>query len=272
MKTLIILFAILIALFVLYVLSLKGRTNNADVNKFMSARFAHRGLHKKPYIPENSLSAFEAAADKGYGIELDIHLMADGKLAVIHDASLKRTAGADIKIEDLTTDDLKNYSLESSNEHIPLFSEVLELIDGRVPLLIELKAEGNCKKLCAATVKELEGYKGDYCIESFDPRCVYWFCKNKPDVVRGQLVQNFIRDKKTKLSPILKVVLTSLVLNFVNKPDFIAHKFSERKSLPNQIALKLWKMKGFTWTLTSNDELLIAEKEGYAPIFEQFNP
>lgn len=272
MKTLFIFLAALCILAVLYILSLKGRTNNPDVDKFMSVRFAHRGLHRKPHIPENSLSAFEAAADKGYGIELDVHLMADGQLAVIHDASLKRTANADVKIEALTAADLKNYRLESSNEHIPLFKEVLELIDGRVPLLIELKAEGNASRLSAAVAEALAEYKGDYCIESFDPRCIYWFSKHRPKVVRGQLVQNFIKDKKTKLSPALKLLLTTLVFNCINQPDFIAHKFADRKSLSNQIALKLWKMKGFAWTLTDAATLKTAEAEGLAPIFEQFAP
>ena len=98
-------------LFIIWMMLLAGRVGNNDVEKFMTERYAHRGLHGEDR-PENSLAAFKAAADKGYAIELDVHLMRDGKLAVIHDASLLRTAGADVKIEELEEADLENYRLE----------------------------------------------------------------------------------------------------------------------------------------------------------------
>ena len=262
---------IIVVIFALYTLSLKGNRKNPETDYFANVRYAHRGFHNKPKVPENSLSAFSLAAEKGYGIELDIHLMADGELAVIHDSSLKRTAGADALIEKLTRNELQKYTLEQSNEHIPTLKEVLDLIDGRVPLLIELKSEGNVKELCRAAINELKDYKGRYCIESFDPRCVAFFKKNAPSVVRGQLAMNFFKDKTLKLSFVLKFFLSVLALNFWTKPDFIAYKFEERKELACQIAVKLWKIKGFVWTIRSASDFKQAEDEGYAVIFENFD-
>ena len=268
MKIFIYIILILIPLFQLYLISLMGRGQNQELNKFLSFRYAHRGLHNKPSIPENSLNAFSAAVKNGYGIELDLHLMADGKLAVIHDSSLLRTAGVDIKIEDLTEADLKKYYLEGTRSHIPTFTQVLKRVNGKVPLLIELKSEGNVKPLCEAVANELLGYKGDYMIESFDPRCINWFRKNRPETVRGQLTQNFFRDKASKLPFPLKLILSTLILNVWAAPDFIAIRFSDRKSLSNKICLKYWKLKGFVWTIDKAENLEKAEAEGYGIIFE----
>lgn len=268
MKILIYAVLILIPLFQLYLISLMGRAENKDLEKFLKFRYAHRGLHSKPTVPENSLNAFSAAVKGGYGIELDVHLMADGKLAVIHDSSLKRTANADVKIEELTEADLKKYYLEGTRSHIPTLSQVLKKVSGKVPLLVELKSEGNVTPLCEAVAKELQGYKGDYMIESFDPRCLAWFRKNCPEIVRGQLTENFFKDEKNNLSFPLKLILSTLILNVWTLPDFIAIKFSDRKSLSNRICRKYWKLQGFAWTLDNKEELEQAEKEGYNVIFE----
>ncbi len=259
----------IVVLFTLYVLALKGRTSNKNTEKFLNKRYAHRGLHSKLTVPENSMAAFKLAVDKGYGIELDVHLMSDGNLAVIHDSSLRRTAGVDICIEELTAADLKKFPLEESNETIPLFQDVLKLVDGKVPLLIEIKTSANIDKVTEGVVEKLKDYKGDYCIESFDPRCILWLKKNAPDIVRGQLTQDFIKEK-ADLSIFTRLLLTPLILNFVNKPDFIALKYSDRKEIQFKIVKKIWKLPLFAWTVTDRETADILEKEGYTLIFEQF--
>ena len=158
-------------------------------------RYAHRGYHGKDLAPENSLLAFKEAIRRGFGCELDVHLMKDGRLAVIHDASLLRTAGAEVQVEDLTAEELKSYRLEGTEERIPLLEEVLPLFEeSGLPLVVELKAErGDHDTLAAATCALLDQYKVLYCIESFDPRCLRWLKKNRPEIVRGQLSENFLR-------------------------------------------------------------------------------
>lgn len=120
------LFFLLIAICLGYLFCIGGRTGHPGMEELRRWRYAHRGLHDD-LLPENSMGAFRAALEAGYGIELDIHLMKDGNLAVIHDACLQRTAGADVRIEDLTADQLSQYHLGESQETIPLFKDVLAL-------------------------------------------------------------------------------------------------------------------------------------------------
>lgn len=263
---------ILIALTALYLLSLTGRKGNKDLPKLRGWAYAHRGLHGNG-IPENSMPAFRAALDAGYGIELDVHLMRDGNLAVIHDASLKRTAGVDVRIEDLTLPELANYPLEGTQEIIPTFDQVLELFAGKAPMIIELKAErGNHAALCEAVCKRMESYRGNFCMESFDPRCVRWLRKNRPDIIRGQLSQNFLRDKESPLPRILSFVMTHLLVNFLTMPDFVAYRFEDRKTLSVALCRRLWGVQGVAWTLRRQEDYDTALKEGYLPIFEGFKP
>lgn len=262
---------ILLVICVLFVLSLMGRTGHSKLEALRGWAYAHRGLHGDG-VPENSMVAFRKALDAGYGIELDVHLMADGTLAVIHDSSLKRTAGADVRIEDLTKAQLGGYRLEGTEEAIPEFREVLELFQGKAPLIIELKAVNNHAALTAAVCDALRDYSGDYCIESFDPRCIYWLKKHRPDIVRGQLTENFLKEKGGKLPFVLKFALTNQILNFLFRPDFIAYRFSDRKYPSVGICRKLWGIQGVAWTLTTVEDYNTAVAEGWIPIFEGFRP
>ena len=262
---------VFIALILFYLLSLSGRKNHPGLKPLQGWSYAHRGLHGDG-CPENSMAAFEAALNGGYGIELDIHLLSDGNIAVIHDSSLKRTTSREGTIEELTTAQLKEYTLEGTSETIPEFSQVLELFAGKAPLIVELKtANNNHAALCEAACKLLDHYQGPFCVESFDPRCVLWLKKHRPEFIRGQLVEDFTRIEST-VPWILRFCLTHQLFNFVLRPDFVAHKFSERKLLSNLLVRKLWGIQGVTWTLRSMQEYEIAAKERYLPIFENFVP
>ena len=265
-------FWIILAMAALYLLALMGRNGHKDLPGLGRWFYAHRGLHGNG-VPENSMAAFRLALEKGYGIELDLHLLADGGLAVIHDADLKRTTGAEGLIEDLTVPELQNYHLGGTTETIPEFSQVLELFGGKAPMIVELKVErGNHAALCEAACKALEGYEGAYCIESFDPRCILWLRKNRPDIVRGQLSRNFLRDKQSNLSGPLQFILTNLLVNFLARPDFVAYNFRERKGLSPMLCHKLWGIQGVSWTLRSKEDFDTAVAEGRIPIFEGFEP
>ena len=261
----------IIFLALLYVIILKGRTGHKDLPALRGWYYAHRGLHSQG-VPENSMAAFRAAKDHGYGIELDVHLLKDGNLAVIHDHSLKRTAGIDIQIEDLTAADLDKYSLEETDEKIPLFSEVLELYKGEAPLIVELKATAkNHAALCKATCDMLANYDGAYCVESFDPRCVAWLRKNRKEVIRGQLTENFFRSN-SKLPGVVKFLMKYHFFNVATRPDFIAYRFADRKNIGNFLCRKLWGIQGVTWTIRNKDDFDIAVAEDWIPIFENFEP
>lgn len=126
-----------------------GRENREELAKISGRNFAHRGLHSADKtVPENSLAAFELAVQHGYGMELDVRLTKDGQVIVLHDDTLDRVCGESGKASQLTFDELQKYRLCGTEERIPLFSEVLKTVDGRTPLIVELKACYNNRALC----------------------------------------------------------------------------------------------------------------------------
>ena len=270
MTALIVTISVILLLVLSYLFMLKGRTGHKDLPNLRNWNYAHRGLHREG-VPENSMAAFRAALDSGYGIELDVHLTKDGNLAVIHDSSLKRTAGADVLIEDLSLEDLDAYRLEGTEEKIPLFSQVLKLYAGKAPLIVELKATGgNVDALCSATCDMLSEYNGPYCLESFDPRCVAWLRKNRPHLIRGQLSEDFFRSKTSKLPWLLKLLMKYNFFNLTGRPDFVAFKFADRKNISVFLCRKLWRLQGVTWTIRTPEDQKTALKEGWISIFENF--
>lgn len=269
MTAIYIILSIILILVLAFVFAIKGQKIK-DMEYFKKFKYAHRGLYNNIDIPENSISAFSKAVDGGYGIELDVHLLKDGKLAVFHDASLKRMTGEEVIIETLTSNELKNYRLIGTTEFIPLFSDVLVLVDGRVPLLIEVKSNKNVDKLCGAVNDILNNYGGKYTVQSFDPRCLRWFKKHSRDKIRGQITQNSIKDKNIKFPFVLKLVTSLLLFNFLTKPNYVSYRFEDRKILSFKISKKLWGIDGFVWTIRNEEDKTKAEKENLSIIFENF--
>lgn len=231
--------------------------------------YAHRGLHSDT-IPENSLAAFERACEAGFGIELDVQLSSDGAVMVFHDYTLGRMtdiAWKDTKVRELTRAQLGELSLAGSDQTIPTFAEVLALVDGRVPLLVELKGEDLNADLCPKVAELLRDYKGDYCIESFNPMLIRAMRKELPDAWYGQLYTNVCKDKK-KNSP-LNILLTAMAFNFLARPDFIAYNYRYRNTLPVKLTTKLYTAERFVWTVRDREELEACHKNGEYPIFER---
>lgn len=259
-------------LLLLYILSMMCRSGNKGLADLRGWAYAHRGLHGHG-VPENSMAAFQKAVDAGYGIELDVHLLADGNLAVMHDSSLMRTSGINRIIEEMTTDELNSCFLEGTREVVPTFDQVLRVVDGKVPLIIEIKPKaGNFAALTERVCQRLESYDGVYCIESFDPHCVFWLRRNRPDIIRGQLSFNYLKQKNAKLPWIMRFLLTHQMLNFLTYPDFVAYRCTDRKHLSNAICRKIWGAVGVSWTLLDPEDYRRAVQDGWIPIFEGFQP
>lgn len=262
---------ILCLLALCYFLCLRGRSHHPRFTALRGWNYAHRGLHDET-SPENSMAAFQKALEAGYGIELDVHLLKDGNLGIMHDSKLQRTTGRDGVIEDLTVDQLTDFTLAGTNQTIPTFQQVLDLFQGKAPMIIELKTSGkNYAQLCEKVCQVLDCYSGPYCLESFDSRCIYWLRKHRPDLIRGQLAENFFRRNNTLIFP-LKVILSFQLANFITRPDFIAYRFEDRKNLGNFLCRKVWKIQGVSWTLENKEDFDIACAEGWLPIFERFRP
>ena len=259
----------------LYGLLIKPRRNHPGWDALYGVRYAHRGLHDIQLgVPENSLAAFRRAVEHGFGAELDVHLMADGELAVVHDSSLMRVCGRQAYIEDLTAADLPDCALMGTEETVPLFRDVLALFECRTPLIIELKVErGNAAALTDAVMAELEGWNGTYCIESFHPGVLLRLKQKYPEVIRGQLSENFLRDRDlTNLSLPLRVVLTNLLTSSVTGPDFIAYKWQDRGNPTLRLMKKIYGVHEASWTVKSRETMEAVEKDGAIPIFEGFIP
>ena len=240
-------------------------------------RYAHRGLHDQSAgIPENSLAAFRRAIEHGFGAELDVHLLSDGSLAVFHDSDLKRMTGREGTVETLRAAELSGYRLGGTEETIPRLCDVLELFEGtKLPLVVELKShKGNHSALTARTVEELDKYRVPYVMESFDPRCLLWLRRNRPEVVRGQLAQDFLRSPAdaSGMGRTADFALTNMALNAVTRPDFVAFNFDHRDARSLRRAKRRENVDVFYWTIRSREDMETAEAEGAQVIFEGFIP
>jgi len=191
---------------------------------------AHRGVHNDQ-IPENTVAAFNAAIEKGRPIELDVSMTRDKQLVVFHDKKLKRLFGLDAYVKDMTYEQLAGLEFPDSTERIPLFGQILTVVDGRVPLLIEIKNEGEVGEMEQRVYEELKAYQGPYAIQSFNPYSLKWFREHAPHVLRGQLSGSFIVSDyeveyagTTRLPWYKRIPLSHLLLNFESRPHFIAYE------------------------------------------------
>lgn len=261
----------LVPLYVLAWFVLHGRRCGKGWERLEGVRYAHRGLHGGPAAPENSLAAFDRAVQRGYGAELDVHLTADGRLAVIHDADLFRLCGRHGMVEEMTAAELSQVRLEGTEQAIPFLEEVLALFQGKAPLVVELKsAGGNHAALAEKTMECLDRFPIDYCVESFDPRVLAWLRRKRPEVLRGQLTQNFLK-RPEGLSLWNRLALTNLFYNFAARPDFVACRFDDR-NLPAVRLCRWMGVRSACWTIRTPEELRTAERERSLPIFECFDP
>lgn len=257
----------LMLLFLLAVfLLLPGNSSPHKRAPFWGLYIAHRGLHSRDQtVPENSLQAFAAAVEEGYGIEIDIQLTADGEVVVFHDETLLRATGLDSAVAKTDWQTMHKLTLFNSSQRVPLLSETLQCVGGAVPLVVEFKPSGNYKKLCRNAWRVLRRYDGDLCVQSFDPRVVRWFKKKVPGVLRGQLSAPPSHLKKGLRGWLVGTLFT----NFYGRPQFIAYKNAKKPftvRLAQQFAMR------FTWTVRSDDAITLVEKQNDAVIFEYFNP
>ncbi|NLG02792.1 MAG: glycerophosphodiester phosphodiesterase [Clostridia bacterium] len=238
-----------------------------DASDFTGKLYAHRGLHGSN-IPENSLTAFRLAREKGYGVELDVQMTKDFKLVVFHDATLKRMCGVEGYLRDYTYEELQAFSLKGTKERIPLFEEVLKEL-GETTLICELKSDNGIRnyEFCNMVDHALSFYQGKYCIESFSPFLTGWFSRKHPEIIRGQLSCDMKNEQGQ--NAITNFLLTNLLLNCVSRPDFIAYNFKDTKCLGYQICKRLYKPHRFAWTPRGKEEIELAMKEFDTIIFEE---
>ena len=214
-----------------------------DISPFYGKVFAHRGMHGGKVV-ENTIEAFEKAVENGYGIELDVQLSADGQAVVFHDYTLFRLFGETKTVCELTAEELAEYG-------IPTLEEALKAIDGKVPLIVELKGESGDISVAPITAEILDEYHGDYCVESFNPLILKWFRDCRPDITRGQLSTAFMETENK--SP-AHFAIEHLLTNCIAKPDFIAYEHKYPAKLSVVICRKVFNIPVMAWTVRTADE------------------
>ena len=247
----------------------KPGTRKCGIEKYKTVKFAHRGLHNDT-VAENSISAFRAAKEAGFGIELDVRLSKDGELVVFHDPTLERVCGASGKVIDYTAEELSHFSLMGTTDGIPTFREVLELIDGTVPLLIEIKMDVGESGVAEKLAEVIRDYRGDYIVESFNPLALRTVARLMPAVPRGILSMRYAKEEKYR-GKLLYFMLENLLCNFLMRPDFIAYDKNDYKNGVVRLLRKTFGTPLFAWTIRSEEEEIQAISNGFdSVIFEKY--
>ena len=238
------------------------------VHWLKAQRFAHRGLHG-PTIVENSRAAFQAAIDRGFGIELDVQASRDGEAFVFHDRDLDRLADASGRLGARQSPELDKIRLQGSDEMIPRLTDIIQLIDGRVPLLVEVKTgRRDIAPLCQSVRRALAGAAGPVAVMSFDPAVPRWFRQNMPDMVRGLVVTE---DGPHALPDKARAALGRHRDLWAARPDFLAYDvvylaggFVQRQRRRGVPIL--------SWTIRSAADREQVRRYADAPIFEGVAP
>lgn len=243
---------------------LLSRFRMADLGFLTRAPYAHRGLHGDGVV-ENSRAAFEAAIAAGHGVETDVQVSKDGAAMVFHDYELDRLMRKQGLVIDRKAAKLEKIRFKDSDETLPRLTEMLALVDGRAPILIELKTKSRkVKKLCRSVADALADYQGEAAIMSFNPEIGRWFSKNAPSVVRGLVVTEH---DEISLTARVKGAMQRSLSVFRAEPDFLAY---DVRDLPSTFAdsLREKNVPVVTWTVRTEGERASAAEGADQIIYE----
>lgn len=246
-----------------------GRKN--ECLKFDAWDYAHRGLWDMDLgIPENSMPAFRRAVENGYAIELDVHLTADRQLVVFHDDTLNRVCGVQGTPESMTLEELQKLRLSGTQEHMPTLQDVLSLVDGRSPILVEIKQPAVHSEICRYLVPVMQAYHGPFLIESFNPFALRAYKKADPTPLFGLLSERY--PSSLNVNPMVKILSTSLMLDTICRPDFIAYNYRTVNVTGFILVKNLFRAPVFVWTVRKEKDYQRCRELYDAVIFEHFQP
>jgi glycerophosphoryl diester phosphodiesterase len=258
-----------------WALAIKPRTSGKpDMSEMKKYDFADRGyfnLRKK--IPENSLPAFQAAVEHGYGIVMDVRLSRDGVPMIFRDSRLWRVCGEEGTVEGTSSEKLKECRLSGTDETIPTLEEALKLADAQVPVLLKLNVElDNYGTLCARVCEALDAYDGVFAVESFDYRAVKWFRDHRPEYIRGQMMERHAKHGGTDLNPVQDFVRFNLLTNFLASPDFISCNLADRRTVSLLFCRLLYRVQTMDWTVRSMEDYELVKTDESIVVFEDIEP
>lgn len=267
---LIVVFSLALILIIAWAVLVAPARYDKRMDKYRSTKYAHRGLHGEG-ASENSLTAFRRAVELGFGIELDVRLSSDGELVVHHDDTLLRVAGIDKRVSELSAGELREVKLGDTDDYVPTFREVLELVRGRVPLLIEIKMAPGEDATAERFLLEIEGYSGDYIVESFNPKALAIVRRARPDILLGFLSMEYSKTRQFGGKAVYRS-LEYLLSNVMYRPNFIAYDKTGADKRYLRLVKRLFGVPFFAWTVKSPDEEKKCEGLFDSVIFEQYIP
>lgn len=244
-----------------------------DIPKWLTKTpVAHRGLHDiAKGVPENSLLAFRKAMEAGYAIETDVRITGDQQVVVFHDPDLTRLCGREGIVNRMPLGELKTLKLLGTEETVPSFRDLLDLVQGAVPLVVEIKKDKGepVGTLETSVARMLQHYPGPFVVQSFNPRTVKWFEKNAPQIVRGQISTDLANMTKG-LSWFTKLQLKRALMNGYGNPDFLAY---DVRDLPSEItaAARRRGLPLLSWTVRTPSERARAAAHADNVIFEDLS-
>lgn len=247
----------------------------ADQGDWLKQPFAHRGLHTpEKGIIENTQSAFQAAIDAGFGIELDVRPAGDGEIVVFHDATLDRLTKSSGRVDTLDAAALKKVAFKNGTDRIQTLAELLEQVAGRVPLLIELKTDwvthGPAERRIGAL---LSTYKGDAAVMSFDPKSIALFSREMPHITRGFVAEAFTdAEGNENLSFWQRFMMRHLLSAFSCRPHFVNYDVTALPACGPWVWRKILRRPLLAWTVRSHEQHLHALQWADAIVFEQYQP
>lgn len=236
------------------------KTLNENQNWLYSLPIAHRGYYDKDN-PENTEPAYLLAVENGYAIETDVQMTADNHLVCIHDSNMKRICKVDVDIRDLTLEEVKKLRPFDKDLSILTFEEFLKLVDGRVPVMIEVKPQKRCG-VESLIINALDNYSGKFALQSFDPFIVRKLKKLSPNLTVGMLIT---LERFDNLSKFENFLIQKTVYLYLLKLDFVNVRISDLEKLYKRIK----RRKILTWTITNQEQLKIAEKYALNVTFEK---
>lgn len=231
---------------------------------------AHRGLHDiAKGVPENSRLAFARAVENGYAIELDVRITGDGQVVVFHDPQLDRLCGKPGHVRQMSLAELKKQTLLGTGETVPSLHDVLDLVNGRVPLLVEIKKDSAepAGLLEQAVANMLAHYPGPVAVQSFSPRTVNWFKQHAPHLPRGQIACH-LNDMGKSLTWLQRRVLRWMLFRFHGDPMFLAYDVNDLPS-PLTATYRAHGLPVISWTIRSKEQRARAGAHADNVIFEE---
>lgn len=248
--------------------------NKPDLSELRRYDYAHRGFTgNDPAVPENSKTAFQNAIDHGYGITMDVRLTRDGIPVIFADTRLERLTGASGSVENTTLADIRGLKLSGTDEEVLTLDEALKLVNGQVPVILDLQVEDdNVDSLCDEVCEAVDEYEGVFAIESMDARVLRWYKKQRNEYVRGQKTDYTYRSGSSFMSRLIDFLTSSLLINFLSEPDFISTPI-DQKCNPSLFLCKLvYRVPRVSTMVRSLDDYETAKTDGASVVFDYIEP